>query len=205
MRGKVKDIMIFLNVCNIFAFNYVSQRDENQGKVFFMNNDHLNPFSSIEREYKENYHYLKRFLIKLTRDEFIAEDIIQEVFSKLLKSPDKIYEVNHIRSWLTINAKNALIDYMRKKKPNLLNENDVISELLIDNVDPETTVLNSSTLEEVFKRLTKLDKTIFIAKEYYGYKYDEISTLVSKPTSTIKTRLFRMKKLMIELRKGEDI
>lgn len=57
-------------------------------------------FSLIEKEYTMNYSYLKNFLVKLTNDQNLAEDVVQEVFSRLLKEPEKILEVQYIKSWL---------------------------------------------------------------------------------------------------------
>ncbi|WP_245698248.1 RNA polymerase sigma factor [Sporosarcina ureilytica] len=70
-----------------------------------------NPFYLIEEIYNEHYRYLKNFLIGLTKSDEIADDIIQELFAKILMTPTRILEVNYMKSWLVKCAKNTLIDY----------------------------------------------------------------------------------------------
>ncbi|WP_010095567.1 sigma factor [Ornithinibacillus scapharcae] len=80
-----------------------------------MNNDRSSPFLNLEKIYQENFHYLSSYLINLTSNKQLTEDIIQETFLKLLKSPEKIKQVSYIRSWLVVNVRNTLIDHYRKK------------------------------------------------------------------------------------------
>ncbi|ANB57242.1 RNA polymerase sigma factor, sigma-70 family protein [Anoxybacillus sp. B7M1] len=162
-----------------------------------MKKSHEDAFSLIEDVYKKHYLYLKRFLLKITSDEKLIEDVIQEVFSKMLLNPEKILEVKYIRSWLMVSTRNLLIDHFRKKKPHLLNDEEVITDLLITDLSPEKNLLLKSSIDDILKDLSKADKTLLLAKEYYGYTYEEISVLLNIPISTIKSRIFRLKKRLI--------
>jgi RNA polymerase sigma-70 factor, ECF subfamily len=165
----------------------------------------INPLNVIEEEYEKNYSYLKHFLLKLTRDEQLSEDIIQEVFSRMLRNPEKILEVKYIRTWLVSVAKNLVIDHYRKKKPSLMEDGEIISDLLVDTSNPEGLMIQKETIFNALSNIPKLDKTIFLAKEHYGYKYDEIASLLDMPVSSIKSRLFRVrKKILANLERGES-
>ncbi|WP_170008478.1 RNA polymerase sigma factor [Bacillus fonticola] len=159
-----------------------------------MKQDRKDPLSLIEDEYRKNYSFLKYFLIKLTSDEKLAEDIIQEVFFKLLIKPEQVLKFESIRSWLITCAKNTLIDLYRKKKPSLLKDEEIIINMLIDNHGPEEKFLMRNEVNEILERLSEMDKTIFLAKEHYGYKYDEIAALLNMPVSSVKSRMFRLRK-----------
>ncbi|KGX84365.1 RNA polymerase sigma factor [Pontibacillus litoralis] len=152
----------------------------------------MGTFQKIENIYKENYWYLKRILLALTKDEFISEDIIQDIFSKLLKDPGQVKEINYLKSFLVACAKNAYIDYHRKQKPTLLEDDDIINNLLISYNDPESITQVNAQYSYILEKLNNLDKTILITKEYYGFKYEEISALVSLSPDAVKTRLFRI-------------
>lgn len=158
------------------------------------------PLEYIEEVYNEHYRYLRNFLIGLTKSDAIADDIIQELFTKILMTPTKIFEVNYMKSWLVKSAKNTLIDYYRKKKPELLSDENVIESLLIDNYTPEVSALMSSEIETVLNQFSTEDKAIMLAKEYYGYRYEEISELLNIPVSTLKSRVFRMRKSIVKRR-----
>lgn len=160
----------------------------------------INPLEVIEEIYKEHYVYLKNILIGLTKNVEIADDIIQELFAKILMNPSMILEVTYMKSWLVKAAKNILLDYYKKKKPELLKNENSIETLLINNQSPEVETLINSQLEAVLGKLPTLDRTILLAKVYYGYDYQEISDLLDIPVPTLKSKIFRLRKQMAKER-----
>ena len=160
----------------------------------------MNPLVLIEEIYNEHYTYLRNFLIGLTKSDVIADDIIQDFFTKILVSPSVVTEVKYMRSWLITGVKNTLLDYYKKKKPELLQDENIIETLLVDNYTPEVSATIHNELEMVLSKLSTSEKAIIIAKEYYGYDYNEISDLLNIPVSTIKSIVFRMRKRMIKVR-----
>ncbi|MEO4052414.1 RNA polymerase sigma factor [Solibacillus sp. CAU 1738] len=159
-----------------------------------------NPLELIEEVYNEHYRYLRNLLIGLTKSNEIADDIIQELFAKILVTPTSILKVNYMKSWLVKSAKNTLIDYYRKKKPELLSDENIIELLLIDNFTPEVSVIINNELETILNEFSATDKAIILAKEHYGYNYQEISELLNLPVSTLKSRVFRIRKSIIKER-----
>lgn len=65
----------------------------------------MNPLVLIEEIYNEHYAYLRNFLIGLTKSDVIADDIIQDLFTKSLVSPSVVTEVKYKRSWLITGVK----------------------------------------------------------------------------------------------------
>jgi len=55
----------------------------------------------------------------------------------------------------------------------------------------------------VLGKLSDTDKAIILAKEYYGYDYKEISDLLDIPVPTLKSKVFRMRKKLIQERSNE--
>lgn len=154
----------------------------------------INPLEVIEGIYKEHYVYLKNLLIGLTKNDEVADDIIQELFAKILMNPSNILEVTYIKSWLVKGAKNILLDHYKKKKPELLKNENIIETLLINNQTPEVETLINSQIETVLGSLSTMDRTILLAKVYYGYDYQEISDLLDIPVPALKSKVFRMRK-----------
>lgn len=163
-----------------------------------------NPFDLIEEIYSEHYRYLRNFLIGLTKSDEVADDIIQELFAKILVTPTRVLEVNYMKSWLVQSAKHTLIDYYRKKKPELLSDENIIETLLIDNFTPEANLLVNNELETILAQFSTTDQAIILAKEYYGYHYEEISKLLNMPVSTLKSRVFRMRKSIMQRRQSHE-
>ena len=160
----------------------------------------IDSFKVIEDLYKEHYVYLKRMLFRLTKSEELCDDIIQDVFAKILKNPSMILEVTYMKSWLVKATKNTLLNYYKKKKPALLKEEYSIENLLINNVSAEDEMLLNKQLQSVLSNLSSLDKTILLAKVYYGYSYEEISDLLDIPVPTLKSKVFRLRKQLAKER-----
>ena len=138
----------------------------------------INPLEIIEEIYNEHYTYLRNFLIGLTKSDEITDDIIQELFSKVLVNPKMVIQVNYMKSWLVRGVKNTLLDYYGKKKPELLHDENLIESLLIDNHTPEVNIVINDRLETILGELSTTERAIILAKEYYGYNYQEISDLI---------------------------
>ena len=160
----------------------------------------IDSFKVIENLYKAHYVYLKRILFSLTKSEELCDDIIQDVFANILKNPSMILEVTYMKSWLVKAAKNTLLNYYKKKKPALLKEEQSIENLLINNVSAEDEMLLNKQLQSVLSNLSSLDKTILLAKVYYGYSYEEISDLLDIPVPTLKSKVFRLRKQLAKER-----
>lgn len=69
--------------------------------------------------------------------------------------------------------------------------------MLINNQTPESSIVINNQLATILGSLST-DKAIIIAKEYYGYMYEEISELLNIPISTLKFKVFRLKKQMVK-------
>jgi RNA polymerase sigma-70 factor (ECF subfamily) len=159
-----------------------------------------NPFEVIQELYKEHYTYLHNFLIGLTKDNDLADDIIQELFAKILIDPSRVQQVTHMKSWLVKAAKNTLLDHYKKRRPALLHDESVIESLIIDNQTPESKAIINFQIITALGYLSMSDKAIFLAKFHYGYDYQEISTLLDIPIPTLKSKIFRMRKQMVKVR-----
>lgn len=162
------------------------------------------PLQFVEDIYEANYYDLRRYLIKISGSPEEADDIIQELFTKIITKPSIIIDAYSIKGWLKVSARNALIDRYRKKKPHLLKDENIMETMLIDNYSPENQVVLGSELDSLLETLSKTDKSIILAKEYYGYEYKEISEMFNLNVSTIKSKVFRVKKRLMKARGDVD-
>lgn len=169
-----------------------------------MNPNQRDLFSIIEDEYIKNYRYLRSILLKMCSDERLVEDIIQELFSKVLADPDMISKVYNLRAWMAKSAKNLLIDYYRKKTPKLLHDDLVFLNIISEESNYENRFINKSLIRDILKDFPHKDRSIFIYKEYFGYKYEEISDLTDIPENTLKSTIFRMKKKILTSKHWRD-
>ncbi|UOE93175.1 RNA polymerase sigma factor SigY [Alkalihalobacillus sp. LMS39] len=136
---------------------------------------------------QQNYTFVKHYLLKITLHPSLAEDITQET---MIKSIEKIHQYNgkaKFSSWLITIASNLYIDELRKqKRKTKWLQNQGVHQLLYENAH------NNDEWVEVIEGLTKLSSEYripLILKHYYGYTYEEISTMIGIAEGTVKSRV----------------
>jgi RNA polymerase sigma-70 factor, ECF subfamily len=82
----------------------------------------------IENLWKEYNAGLKRFIKSKVQNEFDAEDLLQETFLKLSNSADKLKKTAKPESYIYQIARNSIIDYYRKAK-DIVKENQELDYL----------------------------------------------------------------------------
>ena len=70
----------------------------------------------FEELYKTYYPQVYKYILKLCRDEILAEEITQETFFKVLKSADSFKGQCKFSVWMCQIAKNTFYSYLKKNK-----------------------------------------------------------------------------------------
>lgn len=136
-------------------------------------------------------------------DEHIASDILQDVFVKIWRQIEKYDPLKgRLFTWMYNIARNTAIDVLKskgwqnEKKTDQLDtiqlSADVESEKITDNAGIHHLIQH---LKAEFKEIVELSYT-------QGYTQEEISTLLSIPLGTVKTR---MRAALLQLRKNFSI
>lgn len=139
---------------------------------------------------QNNYKALYGFTLKMTANEDLTQDIVQEVCLKAVININKFRGKSKFQSWLISIAINYYRDLIRKNKK--IEYTDEI-ELSYEVNDESINIINKLQVQEVLKELKSMpyEKRIsFILKHYYGYSYEEISKLFNCSEGTIKSRIF---------------
>jgi RNA polymerase sigma-70 factor (ECF subfamily) len=123
-----------------------------------------------------------------------AEDVVQDVYVKLLKNKHiKFNDMEHLKAWLIKVTINQCLDY----KKSFFRKNVVpIEEQIIPYEDEELFVL------EEIKKLSEEERNIIYLYYYEGYNIREISDLLNRKQNTINSKLTRarrkLKKIILE-------
>ena len=153
------------------------------------------------------YPYVTKYLLKLTCDEALTEDLTQDVFLKIIQSIDR-FKINGRASFTTYIitvAKNTFIDYKRRNKA-------VVSELNDEGIqsgeDIENRVITNMQYSEVLSRLDSLppeQASVIRLKYIDAYTLKEIEAIVGVPAKTVKSRIHEgTKKLRSILRLNKE-
>lgn len=144
---------------------------------------------ALAKLFQENYSFLLKYLMKVTINKPLAEDLAQETMTKCMEKIHLYNEESKFSTWLISIATNLYIDQLRKKKR---------SEKFLQEQEQGIRQLKwqmESRNEEWNDALTALGKLKIdvripiILKHYYGYSYDEIGRMMKISPGTVKSRI----------------
>lgn len=135
------------------------------------------------------------FIKSKISNESDAEDILQEVFVKIFKKVDSLKEVSKIKSWLYTITRNTIIDYYRRGKDSLLDQESM--QQLTDNLEEESNMNDevADCLKSMIFKLPDKYKEVYEKYENEGLKHKEIAEELDISVSTSKVRLLRAKEI----------
>ena len=146
---------------------------------------------------------LRNFIRRRVDDEADAEDILQDVFYELIEAYRLMKPIEQVGAWLYRVARNRIIDRFRKKKPEPFSaaandpeeeSGDLLSlEELLPSPDagPEASYARSVLLEELDAAIDDLpeeQRDVFIAHEFEGASFKEISAETGVSVNTLLSR-----------------
>lgn len=129
---------------------------------------------------------LFRFVIKSVKDEDLANDIVQETFTRLW---EKVKTVNaeKVKSYLFTSAYHLVVDNFNKKK-----RLEVIDEV---NANEYSHSEQYSDLKEVLDRalekIPEIQKNVILLRDYEGYSYQDIAEITGLNESQVKVYIYR--------------
>jgi RNA polymerase sigma factor (sigma-70 family) len=144
---------------------------------------------------------LRNYIRKHVLDREAAEDILQEVFCELVEAYRLLKPIEQVTGWLFRVAKNRIIDRFRGRKLESLaapkyGEEDgvpVTLEDLLPSPDsgPEAAYARRVLLDEIDEALEEMpeeQRSVFIAHEWEGYSFKELSAETGVSVNTLLSR-----------------
>lgn len=158
-------------------------------------------FDEIYRLYADDIY---RFLLKLTQNEAISQDILQETMLKAIISADKFKENSSIKTWLCTIAKNEYYNYLKRSdNKNLALDEDLQShENTLDNYFSDR--MQALELHSVLHNLEEPYKEIFTLRVFAELKFNEIGKIFGKSENWARVTFFRAKEKIIGILEKED-
>lgn len=149
----------------------------------------------------EQYQFrLFRYLLHLTANRERAEDFFQETWVRVLERGHQYDGKWKFEAWLFAIARNLVLDWHRRKKPQSLDElNGPDDDTPFDVRDersatPLQEVIASEQRSGVHENLSKLPtvyREVLLLRFQEEMQLDEIAVVLSTPLSTVKSRLYR--------------
>jgi RNA polymerase sigma factor (sigma-70 family) len=151
----------------------------------------------VEREQSRLHNFIRR-RVPDPRD---AEDILQDVFSRLVEANRLLMPIDHVTGWLFRVARNRIIDLFRQKKPESFSDITVADEegellrledlLPAPDAGPDALYARNALLEELELAVDELpdeQRRVFVAHELEGRSFKEIAAETGVSVNTLLSR-----------------
>lgn len=138
----------------------------------------------------ERYHVpLFNFYLKLTGDRSMSEDLVQEVFFRILKYRHSYRPETAFRAWMYQIARNARVDHLRKRRPEASWEPEMSPA--VEPVDTAQQSQETVLLHNALMRISEDKREVLVLSRFQDLKYEEIAQLLGCEVGTVKTRVHR--------------
>lgn len=161
----------------------------------------------------EKFHdqvYRKAYFI--TKDHYLAQDVLQETFLKAYNHMDQLKNDESIGAWLSVIATRTAVDLIRKQKrssgipmENSLLEDEIFQQTSSSSVESEMEQeWLKENLRSVINELPTNFRAVIILKYGHDLKEQEIAKILGENIGTVKSRIYRAKNKLKSLLLSSD-
>jgi RNA polymerase sigma-70 factor (ECF subfamily) len=158
---------------------------------------------------------LFNFLLRSVQNRSRAEELLQEVFLRVVRSKDRYEKTAKLTTWLYTIARNLCVDESRRAKfrktvsldaPRRGAEDDspaMVDTVAADQVATDEAAAAPQIRQRMAKAIDQLpddQREVFLMRQINGLSFKEIGEIVGAPENTVKSRMrYALEKLRQEL------
>ena len=165
-----------------------------------LENNNQQAYAELMENYRESLYLM---ILKMVNNPYDAEDLMIESFGKAFHHLHTYTNKNAFSTWLFKIAANNCIDFLRKKRLNMVmldynyenEEGEIFTfEVKDQTLDPEERYCdneNKKMMKTVVGRLKPHYRTLVELRFFEELSYEEIAERMQLPLGTVKAKLFR--------------
>ncbi|HPD94666.1 MAG: sigma-70 family RNA polymerase sigma factor [Bacteroidales bacterium] len=167
-------------------------------------------FAELMDRYRDAIYFM---LLKMVNNKSDAEDLTLEAFGKAFKNIHQYAPKYAFSTWLFKIATNNCIDFIRKRKGNLISIDHNIDDqegsfvsptalLSAATPDPEEKLIkeqNVKLIQDIVSKLKPRYRKLVELRYFQEYSYEEIAEELNLPLGTVKAQLFRARELLFNI------
>ena len=145
--------------------------------------------------YERYYRQLYRFVFNMTRQKELSEDMVQNIFLRMLKYPEGFMGFGEFRIWMYHIARNAVYDHFKKVKrvpvhSDVKDYEERIEggEYTDDHLEKEQEL---KILVTALDKLSDENRELLILSRFEELKYSEIAGILNITEGAVKVRVHR--------------
>jgi len=157
--------------------------------------------ASFEAIFREQYAALSRVAYRILKDKDRAEDVVQELFTRLWeKREDRLISVPP-KAYLTRATVNAALDYLEKHQKEINHDQEDLSALHLSVNQTEEQLAEKETARHIANALEKLPpacRTVFVLSREEEMSYKEIAAALEISVKTVENQLGKALRILRE-------
>lgn len=152
--------------------------------------------TEFERLFLDHREFVFRYLLKLSGDSSLAEELTQEAFFRAYMNLPRLRDREKAPAWLCSIARNAYFSWYNGQK-----KLSPLEEVPAETGTPEETLLAAEDARRLLACLAALEepyRTVFLLSALSGLSRKEISRLYGKSESWARVTYYRAKQKLLE-------
>ncbi len=150
----------------------------------------------MENIYKEYSKIVFNYLLSLTNNTDLAEELMQETFYSAIKNIRNFRQESSLKTWLCKIAKNKWIDYYKKVKKVTEIDIDNINDYLFIETSFEEEFANKDDILNLYKKIHNLDektKEVIYLRIRAEFSFRDISIIMGCSEDWARITFYRAK------------
>jgi RNA polymerase sigma-70 factor (ECF subfamily) len=147
----------------------------------------------LEELFERHHRPLFRYFMHLTANRAAAEDLVQDVFFRILKYRHTYQPQTSFRAWMYQIGRNVYMDSAGRHKPEVALPEDA-GEFGSPEVLPDRQLQNKqevALLQRALAALPREKREVLVMSRFLDLKYDEIAAVLKCEAGTVKVRVYR--------------
>ena len=133
-----------------------------------------------------------------------AEDAVQETFIRVYRHGNKFLKSKgRFKEWSNAILKNCIIDQLRKRKLQTLPITEEL-EAVLEAPDEIASKESDNYFSSILSKMSSLAKEVLRLRFILGKSFKEIGKIMHTTSGAARVRVFRARKIFIEIHKGLD-
>ena len=153
--------------------------------------------ADFERIFTENRDFIYKYLLKLSRDSSVAEELTQETFFRGYVNIASLRDEAKVSTWLCSIAKNAYFAWCKENK----SKQELDEQRAFDSTDLADFFIEKELSSRAYECVHELDepyKEVFMLSVFCEMSLKDISRLFGKSESWARVTFYRAKCKIIE-------
>jgi RNA polymerase sigma-70 factor (ECF subfamily) len=147
--------------------------------------------------YERRHRALFRFFFRLTGRQTVAEDLVHEVFLRMIRYRHTYHSGDGFEAWMYRIARNAFADQAKKYRLEAPAEDgqfEVVASNRPSAFDDMAKQQDLATLYRALRALPEEKRELIVLSRFQGLTHEQIGQILGCETGTVKVRVFRAMK-----------